>query len=293
MKISYVVPCYNHELFLKDCLDSIKDDIFVESEIIIIDDGSKDRSVAIIKSWMAEHANLNVKLIEQKNSGVCATLNKLFELAKGEFIRPVSSDDILILGSTKNLLEMIENSPNYLMCFGDSQVIDSSGEVIASSHIEYRKKSIEKYKTNVKQAIIANWAVAGPSFLCKKEMLLSIGKYDESLLIEDWNMFLRLAAKDKLIFFPGPVAKYRIHSDNTSITLNKDKRISNLSSQLLGGHKNIEFYDGGYKILLRAQLELLKAKVAYLKKDFIATSYYLMRFAMGRVSAAFLLYLFR
>lgn len=73
MKISYVVPCCNHELFLKDCLNSIKNDIFVESEIIIIDDGSTDKSVAVIKNWISENPSLNVKLIEQSNKGVCAT----------------------------------------------------------------------------------------------------------------------------------------------------------------------------------------------------------------------------
>jgi glycosyltransferase involved in cell wall biosynthesis len=275
MKISYVVPCYNHELFLKDCLNSIKNDIFVESEIIVIDDGSTDKSVSVIKNWISENPSLNVKLIEQSNKGVCATLNKLFDLAQGDFIRPIGSDDVIILESTKKLVFKLQEQNQYLMAFGDSSTIDETGALIAKSHIEYLGKSIKKYQNHLKESVIGSWAVSGPVFLCKKNMLQVVGQYDEELLIEDWNMYLKLVARDSLAFLPEPVAQYRIHKRNTSITDNLNKRIVNLQSQYFGGSKNLDLFSSKYQILLNSRLNLLKAKISFLKKEYFSTALFL------------------
>lgn len=278
MMISYVVPCYNHESFLVDCLESIKNDIFTASEIIVIDDGSTDKSVAEIKNWILNNPEVNIRLIEQTNRGVCATLNKLFELAKGAYIRPIASDDIIITHSTRKLVTMLQENTQSLMAFGDSCTIDQTGAIVAKSHIEYLGQSIEHYRSRLKEAVIGNWAISGPVFLCKRNMLQVVGKYDEELIIEDWNMYLRLAARDSLVFLPEPVAKYRIHKSNTSITDNVSKRITNLQSQLSGGSKNIELFDFKYKTLLESKLNLLKAKIAFLKKQYFQVSFYLTKY---------------
>lgn len=280
MMISYVVPCYNHENFLKDCLDSIKNDIFTESEIIVIDDGSTDKSVSVIKNWILNNPNVNIRLIEQSNKGVCATLNKLFELVQGDYIRPIASDDIIIFDSTRKLALKLQENTQSLMAFGDSCTIDQAGALIAKSHIEYLGQSIKKYKSHLKEAVIGSWAISGPVFLCKKNMLQVVGTYDEELLIEDWNMYLRLAAQDSLVFIPEPVAKYRIHKSNTSITADVNKRISNLQSQLSGGSKNLELFDYKYKNLLKSKLNLLKAKIAFLKKQYFKVSVYLIKYTL-------------
>lgn len=203
---------------------------------------------------------------------MCYFLNKLFDLAQGDFIRPIGSDDVIILESTKKLVLKLQEQNQYLMAFGDSSTIDENGALIAKSHIEYLGKSVKKYQNHLKEAVIGSWAISGPVFLCKKNMLQVVGQYDEELLIEDWNMYLKLVARDSLVFLSEPVAQYRIHKHNTPITDNLNKRIANLQSQFFGGSKNLELFSSKYQILLNSRLNLLKAKISFLKKQYFSTA---------------------
>ena len=289
INLSYVIPCYNHESFVQLCLDSVKNDMIFDSEIIIIDDGSVDQSVKMISDWIANNPEIQIKFIQQKNKGVSTTLNRLFDLARGEYIRVIASDDLLIAGSSQNLLNKLQANSKKKMIFGDCQTIDMNGKIISDSHIKYRGQSVKKYTEKTAEAIIANWAVAGPGYICKKEIHTEFGRYDESLLIEDWNMYLRLAAHNCIMFLPEPVAKYRIHTTNTSITKDIKKRITNLESQYLGGYKNLNFFKFKYQLLLKSELSLLKSKIYFLKTEYTKAVLYVAAFIIQKTSAVLLL----
>lgn len=94
-KFSIIIPIYNVEKFLTDCLDSLlcQDISEDEYEIICVNDGSQDNSAEIVRRYMEQH--INIKLIEQDNSGVCKARNKGFEVATGFYVWFVDSDDIV------------------------------------------------------------------------------------------------------------------------------------------------------------------------------------------------------
>ena len=267
MKISYIVPCYNHSKYVQACLDSIKADMFCESEIIIIDDGSKDNSADLVKQWQLQNSDVAVFFSQQENRGICYTLNKLHTLSSGDFIRTVASDDLLIKGSTEILVNALSKNCDSLVAVGDVETIDQDGRVLSKSHIQFSKKERHVYNSDLKRAIISEWAIAGPSFVSRRNFIDHIGKYDESILIEDWNMFLRLAALEKLIFVDASVAKYRIHQTNTSRTKDVATRIRNLNSQYLGGAKCTDLFKGKYSYLLKSEIALIKAKIHFLEKN--------------------------
>jgi glycosyltransferase involved in cell wall biosynthesis len=267
MKISYIVPCYNHSQYVLECLESIKADLFCESEIIIIDDGSSDDSADLIEQWHLQNTDLNISFSRQKNQGICYTLNKLIALSSGDFIRTVASDDQIILGSTAILVDALNNNEHSLTAFGDVETMDKNGITLSKSHIGFSKKNKQTYKTDLKKAIISEWAIAGPSFVCKKNFFDTIGKYDESILIEDWNMYLRLAALEKLVFVDTAVARYRVHDTNTSRTKDIAIRKRNLNSQYLGGAKCLSLFSGKYFYLLMSEILLIKAKIHYLNRN--------------------------
>lgn len=282
MLVSYIIPSYNHDKFIIEALNSIKADLFCDHEIIILDDGSTDQSVININTWMAQNSDLNVQLIQQTNKGVCRAINKLIGSSQGDFIRLVASDDQIIKGSTKSLIAVLEAQPEKLVAFGDTQTIDINGTLISESHIDFLKKNKESYKADLQQAIISEWAVAGPVLVYRKGFMDHVGKYDESILIEDWNMYLRLAGMNKLAFLDQVVARYRIHGTNTSMTRNTEKRIKNLQSQYVGGAQNLKYFTGKHLTSLKAQLFLIEAKIAFLKKDFVGLGLNMCKWILSR-----------
>lgn len=283
--VSYLVSSYNHSAYIINCLESVKADAFKASEIIIIDDGSTDQSVPMIQSWINQNSHLQIKFIHRSNLGIAATLNELFKNAQGLYYRTVSSDDKIKSGSTQDLIQELERHPDVLVAFGDVETIDEKDQLIAVSHMEDLNNSKTVYKKNLKQAIISKWAVCGPCWLLKKDFYKKIGLFDESLIIEDWNMYLRLVAHEAIVFVDKIVASYRVHGLNTSRTTDIKRRIANLTSQTSAGQKNLNNFKGSYKLLLKAELDLLRAKVKFLSRNYILTGWYLASYVMTRTMA--------
>ena len=79
--VSVIIPCYNHEKYIERCLQSILDDKYENKEIIIIDDGSKDNSVEVIRNFIKFHDKYKniIRLYTQENNGVVKTLNRLVD----------------------------------------------------------------------------------------------------------------------------------------------------------------------------------------------------------------------
>ena len=93
MKISVIVPVYNQEKYIGRCIDSVLNQTMTDFELILINDGSKDKSLDILRNY--EKKDKRIKIIDQKNMGVAKTRNKGIEIASGEFIVLVDNDDYL------------------------------------------------------------------------------------------------------------------------------------------------------------------------------------------------------
>ncbi len=106
-KISFIIPAYNVERFIKRCLDSIYS-IGVESqEVIVVDDGSTDATSEIIESY--RHTHPDMLIISQPNRGLSAARNSGLEKATGEFVWFVDSDDYLEPAASRNLIDSIDS----------------------------------------------------------------------------------------------------------------------------------------------------------------------------------------
>lgn len=122
IKISVVVPVYNVEKFLKKCIDSILEQDFKEYELILINDGSTDSSFKIAKSY----SDSRIVLINKENEGLSATRNLGINIAKGEYILHIDSDDWI--------------EPNYLSALYNTAIVEKADIVIADYYIDYEGK---------------------------------------------------------------------------------------------------------------------------------------------------------
>ncbi|NQJ71800.1 glycosyltransferase family 2 protein [Streptococcus suis] len=137
--VSVVITCYNHEEYIRQCIESVFNQSYRNIELIIINDGSSDRSEQIIEDALKENPFKKTTYIYQKNQGICATRNRAFELISGNFVLFVDSDNYL---ETNYIEEMLKTAieENADIIYTSLKDIDS-GEVI----IPIQKFNLEKY----------------------------------------------------------------------------------------------------------------------------------------------------
>lgn len=127
IKVSYIVPCFNVEKYVLKCLKSIvSQELNIQNyEIIIINDGSTDKTLSIIKSFIETHLKFNIILIDQNNYGQSYARNKGLEYSKGKYIWFVDSDDYLNSNISSTLLDFMDNSDLDLLWF-NHKIIDEN-----------------------------------------------------------------------------------------------------------------------------------------------------------------------
>ena len=115
MKLSFVIPVYNVEKYLNECIDSILNQMTDECEIILVDDGSTDSSGKICDQYVK--ANENISVIHKVNGGVSGARNLGLDVAKGEYVAFIDSDDRIADNSIKGILERIDSGDGFDVCF--------------------------------------------------------------------------------------------------------------------------------------------------------------------------------
>ena len=135
MKISIIIPAYNVADYITTCLDSIESQFYQEVEVIIVDDGSSDQTARVVKDYQQSHS-LKLILLRQANQGVQVARQKGLEVASGDYVLWMDSDDWLNPNSLQRLNEIACQSTADLICF-DYQFVRSDGQIRPSSlHLE-------------------------------------------------------------------------------------------------------------------------------------------------------------
>ena len=143
-KISIIVPIYNAEKWLEKCVNSIIEQTYSNIEILLINDGSTDKSLEICKKF--EKIDNRVKVLDKKNEGVSKTRNLGIEKAIGKYIKFVDSDDWLEKKACKELIKIIEEEKTELVICGLN--IYKNNELLRTPHLE---KKIVEIKKNIKE----------------------------------------------------------------------------------------------------------------------------------------------
>lgn len=218
-KISVLVPVYNCEKYLNECINSIINQSFKDLEIILINDGSSDNSLEILKKFQKK--DKRIILIDKKNTGYGSSLNKGIKIAKGEYISIIEADDFIDLNFYKNLMEY--SNSNY-------EIIKSSFSFFQNN----KKKKYDLFKHIKKQDNFnlkknPNLILLKPSIwsaIYKKDFLLKNNIFfletpkasyqDTSFQFQTYYFAKNIKLINKPLYF------YRIDNTNSSIN-SKDK----------------------------------------------------------------------
>jgi glycosyltransferase involved in cell wall biosynthesis len=212
--VSVIMPVYNAEKFIKETIDSILIQSLEDFEFIIVDDASTDTSVDIIKSYK----DTRIRFFQnEKNIGYVATLNKMINLATGEFIARQDNDDISHPDRLKTQVFFLMKNKNIGVCGSYVRYIGKKRGLLKRPA---RDKDIRGY-------LLFFCPMVHPSVMIRKSLFDQGIRYDEALIpAEDYNLWFDVSQKMELSNIPKVLLYYRIHENNVS-KLKHDIQVEN------------------------------------------------------------------
>jgi len=210
--ISVIIPVYNGEKTIKQTVESVLNQTFKDFELLIINDGSQDATLEIIQAINDER----IQVFSYQNSGVSASRNRALTKAKGEFISFIDADDLWTPNKLELQFKALQDNPQAAVAYSWSDWIDESGQFLRSGgHITVNGKAYEKL-------LLRDFIESGSNPLIRKQALDEVGCFEQSVTpAEDWDMWLRLAARYEFVTVEVPQILYRISPNSASFNIVK------------------------------------------------------------------------
>ncbi len=205
--ISVIIPVYNGEKTIKETIESVLNQTFTDFELIIINDGSQDDTLDIV----GQIQDARIKVFSYSNSGVNASRNRGFQLASGEFITFLDDDDLWTADKLEAQYKALQNNSQAGVAISWTDWIDESGKIIGrGGYVTWEGDALARMLLN-------DFVESGSNALIRKQALIEVGGFDESLThAEDWDMWLRLAARYHYTTVPKVQILYRIAANSVS-----------------------------------------------------------------------------
>lgn len=201
VKVSIVVPVYNTGKYLKECLDSLVNQTFEDTEIICINDGSTDNSLEILEEYKNKYSNISI--YSQENSGVSITRNKGINYSHGDYLYFMDSDDILELNAIEELYDIASENDLDILIFKLINFSDETKEKYPSKYYEmpFLKKWADKvFNLEDIGAKALHIAVSPPGKFFKRDFIKDM-KFPEHLIYEDNAFFAEAMLKANRVSF--------------------------------------------------------------------------------------------
>ncbi|MDO8574417.1 MAG: glycosyltransferase [bacterium] len=219
--VSIIIPAYNVEGFIKNAVESALGQTYSNIEIIVVDDGSTDKTEDILSPYIKEK---KIKYIRQSNLGLAGARNTGIKEAQGKYIALLDADDEFLPEKIKKQVKALEVNPDYGICYCDI-IHFFEGNPRKFYHHRYTYQS-----GNLFEPLLEKQFINPLSVVIRKDVLAKWGVFDPELRhTEDWELWLRLShAGIKFYYLDEPLALYQVRtSGNLSIIQNEPKMKEN------------------------------------------------------------------
>ena len=202
--VTVAVPCYNHEKFVVQCIESIIAQTYKNIELIVFDDGSVDGSPDVLRNLSQQY---NFKLILQKNQGLPRTINTILKQhTNGKYFSLCASDDYWLPDKIEKQVAFMEANRFYPACYGKNHGVNESSEII-HKYDTHNNKLKGGY---VFEDIFLLKVTLPVNFMFRIEIFDELGLYDENVFAEDYEMNLRISHKYPIGFINEYLSFYRL-----------------------------------------------------------------------------------
>lgn len=232
--VSILVPCFNHERYIEECLLSILKQDYDNFELIVVNDGSTDASAEKIEALRQIYG---FQFYQQDNQGVSAAVNTALNHASGEFVITHDSDDVMLAGRLCKQVAYLQEHPEVGLLGARAIYIDANGTPLKNS--ESRNTSVQTW--TFEQLLANAHAVGAPVAMYRREAIDKVGGYDPSIKVQDFQMTLKIAYLNyRIDILPDFVTLYRRHDTNISKVEYKSQLVYDL--QVIDAYKDNPAY---------------------------------------------------
>ena len=201
--VSIITPVYNQANYVGETIESVLSQDYENLEYIVIDDGSTDNTVEVLKKYSGR-----IHWETRKNKGETATVNEGVSKARGEIIGIVSSDDPLLPGAIKEMVKVFIEQPDLIIVYPDWLMIDAEGKVI---------EKIVTFDYNYANMLRWHHCMPGPGTLIKKSVFQALGGRDPQFrFVADFDFWLCAGLIGPFARIPKTLASYRWYAGGAS-----------------------------------------------------------------------------
>jgi len=214
-RVSVIIPVYNGERYFARTIESVLAQTYSAKEIVVVDDGSRDSSREVVARYL-RHSN--IRLIAQENAGVAAARNAGIRAASGEYIAVLDQDDLWLPDKLARQVEYLDEHPEIALVHSNIHFIDEAGERIPDPEWAWVAPTCGQ----VLPELVQRNSICTCTVLLRKRALEQAGLFRQALApADDWDLWLRIAARHPIGFVDAVTACYRVHQGNESRNLLK------------------------------------------------------------------------
>lgn len=243
-KLSVIIASYNHQDYIAETLRSLERQTFRDFEIIIVDDGSTDKTVEV-----ARNTRSRAQIYTQENQGVVAARNRGMNLAKGKYICFVDSDDVVLPERFAKQVALLDSNAELGLVYADALIIDSQGAEIGKFSDVY-----PVVPGDVARMLALHYCFTPMiTVMVRADVLRKTGHFEKPGPISDYMKWIEVAHISKVHYVPEPLGCWRRHQASTSKQANKVKSYAKTRAALkriLRKYSTLEAEIGG-KIIKR------------------------------------------
>ena len=221
--VSVVMAAYNSGEFIGQAIQSVLDQTHKDFEFIIVDDGSTDNTLEVIRQFHDPRIRL---IVNETNLGIVGSVNHGIDISRGEFIARMDSDDVCLPQRLEKEIEYLHAHPEIGVLGTEVREILNTGEIIT------RSRHILTDPYLIKFWLLTDTVINNPTAVIRKELLVQVNGYDpEYIYAQDYEIWTRLAKITKITVLPEPLVNWRKHGGN--ITIAKWKKQSDLHNRVV------------------------------------------------------------
>jgi len=205
--VTVLIPTYDRAEFLDEAIESVLGQDYERLELVVLDDGSSDHTPELLEGYAERQPATRFRWVRHDNMGQARTLNRGFEMAKGDLVGYLSSDDMLLPGAVPKLAAVFAAEPDVVVAYPAWDYVEEGGEKI---------DSVMPEEFTLLHAIKASDPVIGPGALLRRSAIDQVGGWDPEIIYSaDFEFWVRVSSLGEFRRVPEILAHYRWHEGMT------------------------------------------------------------------------------
>jgi hypothetical protein len=228
-KVTICIPAYNREDYIRDALNCALAQTFADFEVVVTDNNSSDRTVAVVKEYAARDNRIHIYEFD-KNVGAVGNFNRCIQHAKGTYIKFLMSDDLMSPDCLEKMVQAMEANPNVSLVAGIQEDRTFDGTLVRSNTVCVKTEVVSGFELAKKLLLRMCNDIGAPTAVMMRRQLCAEGFKPQYFYSNDLEMWLRMLLKGDFYFIHEPLTTVRLHGG--TMTSAYSKTLLHLADQL-------------------------------------------------------------